>query len=57
MFVLQTRSGLSNAINEQRPRYLGDDRSSLERNEEEEEEEDDKNVMEGADYKVASAGV
>ena len=55
MFVLQTRSGLANAINEQRPvyRYLEDDKSLLKR-EEKEEEEDDKNVKEGADYKVAS---
>ena len=59
LFVLQTRSGLANAINEQRPvyRYLEDDKSLLkreEKEEEEEEEEDDKDVKEGADYKVAS---
>ena len=63
MLVLQTHSGLSNAINEQRHvnRYLEGDRNSLKRKEEKEEEEeeeeekeDDRDVMEGADNKVAS---
>ena len=63
MFVLQARSGLSNAINGQRPvnRYLENDKSLLKKEEEEEEEEekeedeDDKDVKEGVEYKVVSS--
>ena len=56
MFVLQARSGLSKAINEQRPvnSYLEDDKSLLKK-EEGEEDEDDKDVKEGVEYKVVSS--